>query len=405
MNLDDYTTVTQFSPGIVVPNDGREGVWVGRVWVPAKLAANSVAGPRVVVLRDGMVCETVYPTMSALLNDPDHLCKLDQPGVVLASLADIVQASQFNKRSFQLADEDNVVLLAPNDLMATKACGVTFVRSLLERVVEEKAKGDPGIANEIRGLIMDTLGDDLSKVVPGSPQTDALKQKFIAAGVWSQYLEVGIGKDAEVFTKAQPMASVGYGCQIGVLPDSTWNNPEPEVVLAVSRDGVICGATLGNDVNLRDYEGRSALLLGEAKDQNGSCAIGPFIRLFDPTFGLEDITQLEIQLSITGVDGFETTGRNRMSEISRPPADLVAQAIGKHHQYPDGLMLFLGTMFAPTDNREAGGGGFTHHLGDRVEISTEKLGCLVNWVNHTDQIPPWDYGVGSLLEYLCATRA
>src|SRR5690606_27366505 len=107
-----------------------------------------------------------------------------------------------------------------------------------------------------------------------------------SAGVWSQYLEVAIGKDAEIFTKTQPMASVGFGAQIGIHPESHWNNPEPEVVLAVARTGKIRGATLGNDVNLRDYEGRSALLLGEAKDQNASCAIGPFIRLFDETFSL-----------------------------------------------------------------------------------------------------------------------
>jgi fumarylacetoacetate (FAA) hydrolase family protein len=356
------------------------------------------------MLREGSVCETEYPTMSALINDPEHHRRLAQPGPILVSLVDVLSASLCSNRAGRMSEEAAIVLLAPNDLLATKACGVTFVRSLLERVVEEKAKGDAQTAQEIRGLILETLGDDLSQVIPGSPETEVLKQKFIAAGVWSQYLEVGIGKDAEVFTKVQPMASVGYGAQIGVLPDSSWNNPEPEIVLAVSCDGSIRGATLGNDVNLRDYEGRSALLLGEAKDQNGSCAIGPFIRLFDDTFGLDDITNCEVELTITGADAFRTSGRNRMSEISRPPADLVHQVIGDNHQYPDGLMLFLGTMFAPTESRDSGFGGFTHQLGDRVEISTEKLGCLVNWVNYTNQIPRWDYGIGELLAYLLETQ-
>ncbi|MEL7239114.1 MAG: fumarylacetoacetate hydrolase family protein, partial [Planctomycetota bacterium] len=319
----------------------------------------------------------------------------DVDGPALGSVEEIVAASVFPHRA-----SADVVLLAPNDLLATKACGVTFIRSLLERVVEEKAKGDPAAAKQVRRMILDSLGEDLSRVKPGSPETRQLKEKFIEAGVWSQYLEVGIGPDAEVFTKAQPMASVGYGEQIGVLPDSSWNNPEPEIVLAVSRRGEIRGATLGNDVNLRDYEGRSALLLGEAKDQNGSCAIGPMIRLFDDDFTLADVEQCEVALSITGVDGFTTRGKNRMAEISRSPADLVSAAIGKHHQYPDGLVLFLGTMFAPTDDRGQAGAGFTHKLGDRVEIATQQLGTLVNWVNHTDAIPPWEFGATALIDFL-----
>ena len=348
-------------------------------------------------MRDGVVIDVSsrFPTMTSLVNADDPLAARDVDGRVLGDVDAVLAGSVYDRW-----DAAPVRLLAPNDLLATKACGVTFVRSLLERVVEEKAKGDPARAAEVRAMILDTLGGDLSRVTPGSPETVRLKEQFVAAGIWSQYLEVGIGPDAEVFTKAQPMASVGFGAEIGVLPDSTWNNPEPEVVLTVSRRGDIVGATLGNDVNLRDYEGRSALLLGEAKDQNGSCAIGPFIRLFDESFTLEDVEQCEVELTVVGRDGFTTSGRNRMAEISRPPADLVRAAIGEHHQYPDGLMLFLGTMFAPTDDRGAPGGGFTHQVGDRVEIASEPLGRLVNWVNHTNAIPPWTFGASDLLAFL-----
>lgn len=384
----------------IVPDGGRRGTWVGRAWVPAARAANGLAGPRVVVLRDGRLCDTGFPTISALINDPGHPGRPLPAGEVLGELEEVVAASVFSRRAGRLEDETSVVLLAPNDLLATRACGVTFVRSLLERVVEEKARGEAGKAQAVRRMVAEILGADLSRVEPGSPTAFALRQKLMSAGVWSQYLEVGLGEDAEIFTKAQPMSAVGFGAQIGVRPSSTWNNPEPEVVLAISRQGKIRGATLGNDVNLRDYEGRSALLLGEAKDQNGSCAIGPLIRLFDDTFSPADLTRLEIELTVTGADGFHSSGCNRMSEISRPPDRLVAQAIGPHHQYPDGLMLFLGTMFAPTQDRSAAGQGFTHHAGDRVEIATPLLGRLINWVEHTDRIPRWEYGAGELLAYL-----
>ncbi len=383
-----------------LPDKGRVGTWVGRVWAPAAHAIDGIAGPRVAVLRDGALHETPFATMSALVNSEDPVAAVQNPGPPLGDFEAIVAASFHGARAARLVDEQATVLLAPNDLLATRACGVTFVRSLLERVVEEKARGAPEEAREIRRVIMEILGADLSGVVPGSPAAAILKEKLTAAGVWSQYLEVGIGKDAEIFTKAQPMATVGFGARIGVLPSSTWNNPEPEVVLAVSRRGEIRGAALGNDVNLRDYEGRSALLLGEAKDQNGSCAIGPMIRLFDSSFTLADITRLEIELTVTGADGFRSAGHNHMSRISRSPEQLVRQAIGPHHQYPDGLMLFLGTMFAPTEDRDADGQGFTHHLDDRVEIAAAPLGRLVNWVGHTDRIPRWEYGVGELLEYL-----
>ncbi|MEM8873805.1 MAG: fumarylacetoacetate hydrolase family protein [Planctomycetota bacterium] len=379
----------------------EDGTLVGRVW--------NGEGPLIVVRRgDDLIDVTdTFPTMSRLINDADPLRVYEVDGPVAGEVREILRNSEAGAQPRVPGAAPRLHhphLLAPNDLLATKACGVTFIRSLLERVVEEKAKGDPAVAQQVRGMITEALGDDLSKVAPGSPETQALKKKFIAAGVWSQYLEVGIGPDPEVFTKAQPMASVGYGAEVGVLPDSSWNNPEPEVVLTVSRRGEIRGATLGNDVNLRDYEGRSALLLGEAKDQNGSCAIGPMIRLFDESFTLADVEACEVELHITGVDGFETRGRNRMAEISRKPADLVAAALGPHHQYPDGMMLFLGTMFAPTDDRDGTGGGFTHKLGDRVEISTPSLGTLVNTVNHTDKIPPWTFGAGELFDFLQQRR-
>lgn len=396
-------TVTAYRPLSVVPAAGRGGHFVGRCWAPAARADDGLAGPRVVTLRDGRVIDVSarFATFTALLNHADPVAALDAAeGADLGALDDVLAASLWPARAATLRDETRVVLLAPNDLSATRACGVTFVRSLLERVVEEKAKGDPDTARHVRALILDTLGDDLSKVRPGSPATVELKQRLIAAGMWSQYLEVGIGPDAEVFTKAQPMASVGYGARIGVLPDSTWNNPEPEIVLAVSRRGEIRGATLGNDVNLRDYEGRSALLLGEAKDQNASCAIGPFVRLFDDGFTLDDVRASAVELRITGTDGFTTAGSNRMAEISRDPRELVDQVLSPHHQYPDGVVLFLGTMFAPTEDRDGPGLGFTHHPGDRVEIAVPALGTLVNWVYPTDTIPPWDYGASELLEHL-----
>jgi fumarylacetoacetate (FAA) hydrolase family protein len=317
----------------------------------------------------------------------------------LGSVEKLLENSLFPRVEGGTAASQTPHLLAPTDIMAIKACGVTFVRSLLERVIEERARGDASKADSLRSLILETLGGSLKEIQPGSPRAMALKAKLQAEGVWSQYLEVGIGPTAEVFTKAQPSASVGFGAQVGVLADSAWNNPEPEVVLAVSPAGKIQGAALGNDVNLRDYEGRSALLLGEAKDQNGSCSIGPLIRLFDGDFSLDDVKQAEVALRIKGEDGFELADASRMSEISRSPESLAAQTCGRDHQYPDGFMLFCGTMFAPTKDRDAPGRGFTHHVGDRVEISSPRLGKLVNWVNHCDQLPPWTFGLQAYLNY------
>jgi fumarylacetoacetate (FAA) hydrolase family protein len=407
--MKDLSTVKNYRAEAVIPGNAKEGVWVGRVWIPKNLAANGLAGPRVVLVRNSQVFDLSdhFSTMAELISSKNPAARIgamaDLPP--LLALDAFLAQSLFGERSASLEAEKKIVLLAPNDLQAIKACGVTFVKSLLERVVEEKAKGNPVQATKVRQIIMDLLGDDLSKVKPGSPETVALKARLIEEGMWSQYLEVGIGPDAEVFTKSQPLSAVSYGAQIGVLPSSHWNNPEPEIVLAISNRGEIVGATLGNDVNLRDYEGRSALLLGEAKDQNGSCSIGPLIRLFDGTFSLKDVKNCEVTLSIEGEDGFQVKGSNRMAEISRSPESLAEGAINDHHQYPDGLVLFLGTMFAPTGDRGTSGSGFTHKIGDRVEISTPHLGRLVNWVNHTNRIPRWDYGISKLVDYLIAGAA
>jgi fumarylacetoacetate (FAA) hydrolase family protein len=290
--------------------------------------------------------------------------------------------------------------LAPCDLQPIKAAGVTFVASMLERVIEEQAHGDASKAQAVRASIAKIVGDNLRAVVPGSEKAAQVKVVLTQLGMWSQYLEVGIGKDAEVFTKSQPMSAVGYGAQIGIHPESHWNNPEPEIVLAVSPTGVVHGVTLGNDVNLRDFEGRSALLLGKAKDNNASCAIGPFIRLFDAHFSMDDVRQCELGLTVTDDTGFLMQGTSPISQISRDPLDLVAQTINANHQYPDGFMLFLGTMFAPTQDRFAPGQGFTHAVGDVVSVHTSRLGTLTNRVNTSDQIAPWTFGARDLMRSL-----
>jgi fumarylacetoacetate (FAA) hydrolase family protein len=291
-------------------------------------------------------------------------------------------------------------LLAPCDLQAIKASGVTFVASLLERVIEEQARGDASKAEAIRASLATVLGDNLAGIVPGSAQAAQVKQLLIEQGAWSQYLEVGIGPDAEIFTKAPVLAAVGSGSDVGIHPLSKWNNPEPEVVLAVNSRGVAVGAALGNDVNLRDFEGRSALLLGKAKDNNASCAIGPLIRLFDGGYDIGHVRRCEVALHVKGPDGFVLEGASSLARISRDPLDLVAQAIGPHHAYPDGLMLFLGTMFAPTQDRHGPGQGFTHVVGDVVRVATPALGALVNRVVTTDQAARWTFGIGALMRSL-----
>ena len=291
-------------------------------------------------------------------------------------------------------------LLAPIDLQAIKAAGVTFAISMLERVIEERARGNPAAAAEIRAFIKGLIGDDLSKLKPGSEEATALKKVLMEKGVWSQYLEVGIGPDAEIFTKSQIMAAVGHGMEAGLNPISSWNNPEPEVVVVVASSGTIVGATLGNDVNLRDVEGRSGLLLGKAKDNNASCAIGPFIRLFDANFRIDHVRNMELSLRVEGEDGYVLNGGSTMAKISRDPVDLVGQMLNAHHQYPDGAVLFLGTLFAPIEDRDTKGGGFTHKTGDIVTVSSAELGSLTNRMVATNVAAPWTFGASHLMRNL-----
>jgi fumarylacetoacetate (FAA) hydrolase family protein len=382
----------------VEPTDLASGCFVGRAWVPA--AAGSPAGPSVIVLRTDGVYDITHAvaTMSELLDMPEPASFARAArGKNLGPLAPILTNSDPRERR-----DDRPWLLAPVDLQAIKAAGVTFASSLLERVVEEQARGDPAAADSIRATLAAEIGADLSRVKPGSSDCDRLCAALKARGLWSQYLEVGIGPDAEVFTKSQPLSAVGFGADVGLHPKSVWNNPEPEVVVLVSSRAVIVGATLGNDVNLRDFEGRSALLLGKAKDNNASAAIGPFARLFDKSFSLSDVEQAQVTLVVEGEDGFVMQGGSSMSQISRSVQHLVEAAMGSYHQYPDGMALYLGTMFAPTQDRERAGGGFTHKLGDIVTVRTEKLGALVNRVNRSDLALPWVFGTRALIENLAA---
>ena len=383
-----------------LPFDAADALLVGRVWLEG-------TGPVLVLVDATGVFDLsrLAATASQLLELPDVAQTVRKAAPLLPRLADTAQV--LANSAADVRDVKLPWLLAPCDLQAVKAAGVTFVASMLERVIEEQARGDASKAEAVRAAVTSVIGDNLGSVKPGSPDAARLKDVLIAQGVWSQYLEVGIGPDAEIFTKSQPMSAMGTGAEVGIHPHSHWNNPEPEVVLAVNSRGQVVGAALGNDVNLRDFEGRSALLLGKAKDNNASCAIGPFIRLFDEYFTMDHVRSSDLTMTVTGPEQptpFVMAGGSSLSKISRDPLDLVAQACGANHQYPDGFMLFLGTMFAPTQDRHGPGQGFTHVVGDVVAVSTPQLGTLVNRVTTTDKAAPWTFGITALMQSLARRR-
>jgi fumarylacetoacetate (FAA) hydrolase family protein len=377
-----------------LPVDGVAGTLIGRAWVPG-----AIAGPSPIVIRHEGVFDLSdsFSTMSDLL---EHRSPVSAVRLTPGRYIGTVEALLANTGKH--ADPNEPSLLPPADFQVIKAAGVTFASSMIERVIEEQARGDAAKAESVRRLVQEAIGDNLRAIEPGSPAAMRLKAVLIEQGMWSQYLEVGIGPDAEIFTKAPVMAAVGSGSEIGIHRKSEWNNPEPEIVLAVNSQGLVHGVTLGNDVNLRDFEGRSALLLSKAKDNNASCAIGPFIRLFDETFNLDDVRNCVVDLHVQGEDGFTLEGSSSMALISRDPLELVAQTLNGEHQYPDGFMLFLGTLFAPTQDREAPGSGFTHKQGDEVSIGSALLGSLRNTVTYSHEAAPWTYGLRAVMHNLAA---
>jgi fumarylacetoacetate (FAA) hydrolase family protein len=377
-----------------LPVDGTAGALAGRVWRP------DVNGPAIVSVRaEGVIdISRVYPTMRDLCETADPApASRTAGGENLGPLDAILANTPSDSR-----DAGKPWLLAPIDLQAVKAAGVTFAVSMLERVIEERARGDFAAAAALRTEVQRLIGDDLGQLKPGSDAAMALKKMLLAQGAWSQYLEVGIGPDAEIFTKCQPLAAVGTGADAGVHPASSWSNPEPEIALAVASTGRIVGATLGNDVNLRDVEGRSALLLSKAKDNISSAAIGPFLRFFDATFSLDDVRQSFVALTVEGEDNYRLEGGSSMAKISRDPADIAGQMLNAHHAFPDGAVLYLGTMFAPIEDRDTPGKGFTHKSGDIVTVSAPKLGRLVNRIRPTDQCERWTFGAAALMRNLAA---
>ena len=383
--------MAEILPNAFLPQDWRDATLIGRLQTPA--------GPTPILIKDGQVYDmsAVAPTVSQLMKVwPEN--GVPDGGLKLGALEDFHFGKSWTKDGSH-AERKGDQLLSPIDLQCVKAAGVTFAVSAVERVIEERARGDYAKAQSIRDALAERVGADIRSVKPGSEASAKLKEALIADGLWSQYLEVAIGPDAEVFTKSPVLSSVGWGEEVGVRSDSTWNNPEPEVVMVVDPSGRAVGATLGNDVNLRCFEGRSALLLGKAKDNNASCALGPFIRMFDEHFTIDDVRSAVLDLKIDGPEGYELVGRSSMDQISRDPLDLVSQAMSEHH-YPDGFVLMLGTLFAPTQDRDTPGRGFTHKVGDVVKVATPKLGCLENRVTYSKDARHWDFGIADLMQNL-----
>jgi fumarylacetoacetate (FAA) hydrolase family protein len=379
------------------PQESEPSVLIGKIW-----DGGEQGGPCVVLIESEQVYDisSSWPILAELLNQTNlDKCLQKVEKKFIGSVFELLENTDP-----EIRDRNKPYFLAPCDFQSIKACGVTFTDSMLERLVDEHAQGDPDLANQFRDSLERDLRGDLSKIKPASPEAERIKKILLKKNLWSQYLEVGIGPDAEVFTKAQPMSAIGTGETLGIRSDSAWNNPEPEIVLVINSIGKIIGASLGNDVNLRDFEGRSALLLGKAKDNNAACVIGPFIRLFNHSFGLKDIRSAVVEVEVHGEDGFEMKASSNLSKISRDVEILASQTINPNHQYPDGLMLFTGTLFAPTQDRDSTGAGFTHKPGDVVSIYSPKLGKLVNRVNYCHKVPPWEFGTIALIRNLTKRR-
>ena len=387
-------------PFKALPADLDRALLIGRAWV-SKGPTNPMDGPSIVAIsgQDVLDLSGSFATCADLMDSDNPVSQVKeamQQANILCSHERLLSNSLETKTSCLPR------LLSPIDLQCIKACGVTFAESFVERLIDEQSHGDAAVAKQVRDRITKAIGTTLGEIQPGSDKAQALIEELAMAGITSAYVEVALGPDAEVFTKSQVLSSVGYGDDIGIHPSSSWNNPEPEIVLIISPAGKVVGVTLGNDVNLRDIEGRSSLLLGKAKDNNASCALGPFIRLLDSNFTIDDVRSAEVSLTVAGEDGFTLNGQSSMKFISRDVLDLVEQTIGVHHQYPDGIALMTGTLFAPTQDRASVGGGFTHKDGDRVLISCAQLGTLCNRVTSTDSAPPWEFGIRALIQNLTA---